>query len=605
MYNCCFSLVDRPRVFGEIMYLLLCGCGVGFSVQPRHVNKLPEIQEIDESLVCHYSVVDTIEGWADAVTALMNSFLTGYYLEFNYDQLRPAGSSLHSGGKAPGHIGLKKSLEQMRPILLRAQGRKLTPIECHDIICHLSLAVLAGGIRRSSLISLFNIEDEEMLNSKTDGCFDWKTLNSQRALANNSAVLSPEENKKKDFDQILSMNKSNFGDPGFVFLEDTDCGINPCGEIGINPVWETKSFSTATERTTIKRETGFGFCNLVEINAAACKDEQEFFEAARAASFIATLQASYTSFPYLGEVTECIVKRDALIGVSITGMMDSPWIFDTYILQQGANMVVNVNQETAREIGIHPAARCTCIKPSGTASLELGCVGSGIHPHHAKKYFRRTTANPLEPVAKFFAKHNPHMIEEKPNGDLCITFPVQTDGITISEITTWDFLDKIFLVYENWVLPGHIEREEIGHNVSCTVMVKPDEWLAVANYIWNNRDKVQSMTFMPMEAPSKIPFIPRQTVETEHDHLKFKVLVKNYVPVDYAEMEEHDDVTIKGAACSSDICETGGEEMISGTGCRVFVGIRPNCEPEFEADGLKWVVVEEHENYYVARRKDS
>lgn len=585
MYNCSFTLIDRPRVFGDILYLLLCGCGVGYSVQKQHVAELPVLKEIDLNLTYFHDVKDSIEGWADAMKALMVSFLRGYHIEFNFIEIRPPGSILNSGGKAPGHISLKEALEAARQILLYAQGRKLKPIECHDIICHLSKAVLAGGIRRSSLIALFSADDDDMLYCKDKANFDFQLKNTQRALANNSVVLDKKTCTLPDFVRLGHLNRMNFGDPGFVFLEDFDTGTNPCGEIGINP--------------KLGDETGFGFCNLVEINAARCENEEQFFQACSMASIIATLQAGYMDLPYLGKVTEEIVNRDALIGVSITGMMDNPWIFDSNYLECGAAIVMDVNKATAKKIGINPAMRCTCIKPSGTASLELGCVGSGIHPHHSKRYFRRIIANPLEPVVQYFKKFNPQMVETKPNGDLCITFPVKTDGLTVEDIPTKDFLDKVFQVYKNWIIPGH--RDGQTHNVSCTLVVDEQEWDMIFNYIWQNRDKVASMTFLPKQSDKEIPFCPRESVVTVKDIAQFDSLVKGYKPVDYSKMVEAEDVTVKDAACSSEHCDLG-LDFCSGIGLRVFQGTFDPTIKYFNFQGLTFVLHEQKDGWYIAKR---
>jgi len=608
MYNCSFTLVDRPRVFGDMMYLLLCGCGVGFSVQKRHVARLPLLKVIDFNLTYFHDVKDSIEGWADAVNALIDSFLRGYHIEFNFEAIRPPGSILNSGGKAPGHVSLKESLEATRQILLLAQGRKLKPIECHDIICHLSKAVLAGGIRRSSLISLFSADDDDMLYCKDRANFDFQLKNPQRALANNSVVLDRENYTFADFARILHLNKVNHGDPGFVFLEDFDTGVNPCGEIGIDPVLKVAMRDTYDDVWSKKNKdsalvnqckTGFGFCNLVEVNAAKCRTYEQFLEACKAASFIATLQAGYTDFPYLGEVTEKIVQRDALIGVSITGMMDNSWIFDEGYLEGGAEIVKATNAKTAKSIGINPAKRCTCIKPSGTASLELGCVGSGIHPHHSKRYFRRITANPLEPVVQYFRKANPQMVETKPNGDLCITFPVKTDGLTVNNISAREFLDKVFRTYKGWILTGH--RQGQTHNVSCTLVVDDQEWEEAFDYIWNHRDKISSMTFLPKQSDKQIPFCPRESVTTVKDIAHFDSLVKGYKPVDYSKMIEEEDVTVKDAACSGMVCDLG-LDFCSGIGLRVFQNEFDSRIKTFTYRGLTFELYEQRNGYFIAKR---
>jgi len=578
MYNCSFTLVDRPEVFGQILYLLLCGCGVGFSVQKQHVEKLPRLFGMDLNLICHHIIKDTIEGWADAVTALISGSINGYYVEFNYSQIRPIGSQLKSGGKAPGHMDL----------------------------CHLSKAVLAGGIRRSSLISLFSKDDQEMLHCKDEYNFQFENKNLQRALCNNSVVLNPDTCIKDDLRYIIELNKKGLGDPGFIFIEDDNCGINPCSEIGINPIWLQEEWHGAP----YKKQTGFGFCNLVEINAAGCKDRDEFYEACKAASFIATLQASYTNFPYLGKVSEDITKRDALIGVSITGMMDAGFdIFDGNVLQAGARTVKIINENIAKEIGINSAVRCTCIKPAGTSSLELGGVSTGIHPHPAKYYFKRITANPLEPVFQYFKKHNPQMCEEKPNGDWCITFPVRTDGVIQNDINAIEFLNKIFLVYENWILPTH--KVDPSHNVSSTVTIKDNEWDMVLNHIWHNRDKVRCLTFLPEKAYKQIPFMPN---EPTRPGSKWEQLIKTYQPIDYTKMQEDEDVTIRGAACDGVKCGIEDRTFIQGNGHRVFEG---NIKDVYKVEGIKnyqinkvkfkkddlWFeFIEQFDGYFIARR---
>jgi ribonucleoside-diphosphate reductase alpha chain len=491
-----------------------------------------------------------------------------------------------------------------------AKNRQLKPIECHDIICFLSRAVISGGVRRGSLVSLFSLDDEEMLYCKDEQNFNFRFINTQRALANNSVVLKNGTIKFSDFKKIFELNKDNFGDPGFIFVDDLNCGTNPCGEIGINPVLKiydeyTESQSMALDhsqsvRRTFKKKTGFGFCNLVEINVAACNNEQEFYDACRAASFIATLQASYTNFPYLGKITEDITKRDALIGVSITGMMDNPWIFNPNILSKGANLVVKINTIISKKIGINKARRCTCIKPSGTGSLELGCVSSGIHPHHAKYYFRRITADPMEPAAKLFIKHNPQMVEKKSNGDLCITFPVMANGITLNDIDAIDFINKINMVYEHWVLTGG-NNQEITHNVSCTIVVEPDEWDAVIKYIWDK--KMRGVTVFPVGVDDSIPFCPRMAVVNQSQIDEFNHLVRNYKKIDYTTMREYSDSSEKGAGCDGDTCGINYDAeklIIGGDGCRVFNGQQKN--KTFKVNDLKFKVIKQFKTHFIAKR---
>lgn len=559
MYNCAFTLVDRPRVFQEIFYLLLSGCGVGFSVQTKHVGRLPKL--VAGTKVLHHAVEDSIIGWADTLGLLIASFVEGYILDLNYSKIRPEGSALKTGGgKAPGHLPLKRALEEIRSILVGAVGRHMRPIEAYDIICHIAEAVLAGGIRRSSLIALFSCDDDEMLTSKAPGNFDYTSKNVQRAMSNNSAVLLRSTATKDQFMEVMELNRNSYGEPGFMFTDNLDHGTNPCGEIGIDP--------------TIGDKTGFGFCNLCEVNVAACKTKEEFYAACIAASVIGTLQASYTDFPYLGSTTEEIVRRDALLGVGLVGIMDNPEIgLDPYILKYGSGIVKWHNKETAKKIGIRSAQRCTTVKPSGTSSLELGCVGSGIHPHHAKRYFRRVTANVNEPVAKFFREANPHMVDVKPNGDLCITFPVKAPegSVVLKDIKAKDFMDYIFKVYEYWILGGTDHGSMLTHNISSTVVVKDGKWYETLDYAWENRSKIRAMSFFPEAGDKGIPFVPREEVLPE-DEEKWNHLIRDYVKLDYLNMVEHEDATDHASepACSGGQCEivhTGVEQSGADGSC--------------------------------------
>lgn len=548
MYNCSFTLIDSPDVFGKILYLLLCGCGVGFSVQWDHISKLPPIGHLGKT-VHHVNIGDSIEGWGDAVNALVADAIAGVHTEFNYSFIRPAGSPLvTSGGLAPGHLPLKKSLECVRKVLNSAQGRRLRPVECHDIICYLAEAVLAGGIRRSSLISLFSAHDTEMLYCKAAGNFNPVTgLNAQRMMANNSAVIlrdAPDADAM--FSQVIGIAEEGWGEPGFYFSNNIDYGCNPCGEIGLHPV-------------TDDGRTGFSFCNLCEVNVAAAQSAQEFLDAVEAATIIGTLQAGYTDFSYLGAATEEIAKRDALLGVGLCGMMDNPELaFDPALLRKAAQLVLDTNETIAKLIGINPAARTTTIKPGGTAPLELGCVACGIHPHHARRYFRRVTANPLEPALQHFIKHNPHMVVSKPNGDQCIVFPVEAPGTakTVKEMSAVEFMENIFLVYTNWVQRGTRDpKSDLTHNVSATVTMKPEERADVMKAVLNNKDRIAAMAFAPHLLDKKYPFAPREEV-TAADEPYWNYLISLYRKVDWKTMREPGMENLDaGMECSGVRCE--------------------------------------------------
>lgn len=895
--NCCFMHIDKPRAFGDALYLLLCGCGVGYSIQFDHVEKLPPLKHIDKRNVRHYTIPDSIEGWGNALTQLILSYVRGQYIEFNYSKIRPEGSPLKtSGGKAPGHIGLKTSLDAIRKILDEAQGRKLRPIECYDILCLAADAVLSGGIRRSATIALFSMEDGEMMAAKTG---NWYVKYPWRANSNNSVVLKRGDVKKKHFKRVFNYIKE-FGEPGFIFTDNYEYGFNPCqpasasvltptglatlgdisvgdkiwsaegwttvvkkwstgvkdvykyrtssgyflgtenhrvvsegvkvevqdaesidilsgpdapkmshdptlvmdglvlgdglakercatrilcvgkndqcyfssevagllgeqydkaytykvtsslsaeelpalparrvpkrfmasyqtmasvlrglysangsvvkqgtfsgrvtlkttsrglvddvqimlsalgirsyfttnkpkrvtfpngeyecresydvnistdrgkflrtigfihpekmakleetletdspfarksakktfpvrdieyvsteevfditvdngshtywtgglnvsncGEINLNPVLEvTEDVLEIVERKRAEGQsipkvklgdtfTGVAFCNLTEINAAAFKTPEDMYRAAVLAARLGTLQAAYTSFPYLGWVSEVIAEREALLGVSMTGMMDSPDLaLNAEHQREAADRVVQENKRFAEKIGVRWAARSTCVKPAGTSSLELGCVGSGIHAHHARRYIRRVTANELEPVFQYFRSVNPHMCRKKPNGDFVIEFPVSAPegAVVLEDLTALDFLATVRSTQENWVRPGTADPDRSPgacHNVSNTVVVREHEWEDVADYVWKHNKDFSGISFLPATGDKDYAFSPREAIVTEADEDRWNQLLRYYKPVDYSKMVELEDGTdlVGELACAGGSCE--------------------------------------------------
>lgn len=551
IYNCSASLVDRPRVFAEAMFLLLSGCGVGYSVQIEHVEKLPALADVDEKKVVHHLIDDTIEGWANALDALINGYIGGYHVEFAYNQIRAAGTPLKtSGGRAPGHRKLKLALEQIRKILHSAQGRQLRPVECHRILCHAADAVLSGGIRRSAMICLFSIEDSELMHIKTDR--DWYAKEPWLANANNSVVLKRDEVKEKQFKRIFGMTR-NFGEPGVLFVSDYNHVTNPCAEIGLDPLLVNDDGSTST---------GWAMCNLCEINAAKLTSFEDFSEAAWAATLIGTMQATYTDMPFLGKVTEAIVRRDALLGIGMTGMQDAPHIAcDPEFQRKVAAQVVEWNREYAALLGINQAARTTCVKPSGTTSLELGNVGSGIHPHHARRYIRRVTADALETVFQAFQTVNPAMCVRKPDGKWVIEFPVEApEGAALKEdLSAEVFMDTVRSTQQNWVVPGATRPSQVpglSHNVSNTITVRPDEWASVADYLWTHRNDFTGVSLLPDSGDMLYAFAPFEAVKTEAQERRWNELVASYTPIDYLSVFEAEDGTnLTGeAACAGGAC---------------------------------------------------
>lgn len=522
LYNCTVSYCDRPRFFQESLWLLLCGCGVGFSVQRHHVAKLPALAKPSRGKTV-FAVPDSIEGWADALGVLVSSYLTaeqpfpeyaGRTIEFDYSLVRPQGSPLSSGiGKAPGPKPLQRSLEQIRRVLderlaIAGDGCRLRPIDAYDMVMHASDAVLAGGVRRSATICIFSIDDDEMIKAKTG---DWFIKNPQRGRSNNSALLLRGQTSFEQFNSLMQSVRE-FGEPGFVWADSTEIMYNPCVEIGMYPV----DVETG--------QTGWHFCNLCEINMKACVDVATFERACRAAAILGTLQAGYDKFDYLGATTERIVRREALLGCSMTGMMDNPKIaFDPALQRQMAQLILDVNAELAPKVGVNPCARATCVKPAGTTSCILG-TASGIHPHHAKRYFRRVQANVNEAPLQFFEAHNPRAVEKSvwnPNGTdkvICFCVEVPKDALIKTEVSAVKLLEHVKLTQENWVMGGR--RAErctapwLRHNVSNTITVRETEWDQVARYIYDNRDAFAGVSLLPEGGDLEYPQAPFTSVLT-------------------------------------------------------------------------------------------
>ena len=528
LYNCTSSYCDRPRFFQETMWLLLCGCGVGFSVQKHHIAKLPYIKPINKSDKLKITIEDSIEGWADAIGQLMSSYFVGddvpfsecqgKYISFDYSKIRPAGSIISSsGGKAPGPDGLRNSIEKIRELIEHCisdnSQNKLRPIDAYDIVMHISDAVLSGGVRRSATICIFSFDDDRMMKAKTG---DWHRTNPQRARSNNSVLLIRENTTYKQFLDIIKSVKE-FGEPAFIWADDYEFLANPCVEIGLYAYDENGN-------------SGWAFCNLCEMNVKKAKTKEQFLEMCTYASIIGTLQAGYTSFPYLGEVTENIVKREALLGVSMTGMMDNPEIaFDIELQREGARLIRKTNEELAKKLGINAGARTTCVKPAGTTSCILG-TASGIHPHHAKRYFRRVQANKLEEPLAYFKKINPLAVEESVwsanETDDVITFlcEVPINARTKVNMEGIKLLEYVKLTQMNWISYGKNKslcvQPYLNHNVSNTIHVKDDEWEEVSKYIYQNRKYFAGIAILGIDGDKDYDQAPFTTVYTPEEIVK-------------------------------------------------------------------------------------
>ena len=531
IFNCAYAPIDDYRVFGEIMFLLLGGTGVGYSVQRHHVEKLPEIHK-PSNRSRRFLIGDSIEGWADAVKSLVTSYFKGSSkLRFDFSDIRPKGARLvTSGGKAPGPQPLRECLVKVEGILDgKENGDQLTSIEVHDIVCYIADAVLAGGIRRAALISLFSADDEEMIAAKAGA---WWELNPQRGRANNSVVVMRHKIDKSTFmDLWTRVEESRSGEPGFYFSNDKDWGCNPCCEIGLRPNQ---------------------FCNLVEINVSDVQTQEELNERSIAASFIATLQASYTDFHYLRPIWKRTTEKEALIGVSMTGIASGGVL---KLNLKEASLKVNMeNRRVAMQIGINPAARTTCVKPAGTTSLALG-TSSGIHAWHNDYYIRRLRVGKNEAIYNYLMKNIPELVEDckfRGHDTAILSIPQKApEGAILRHETAFDLLERVKKVSEEWIQGGH-HKGSNSHNVSATITIKDDEWDETGKWMWENRGCYNGLSVLPHDGGTYVQ-APFEDCDKE-TYEKMLALVKN-INLDLV-METEDETDLSGEiACGGGACE--------------------------------------------------
>ena len=534
LYNCSYLPIDHVDSFSESMFLLLSGCGVGYSVQKHHVVKLPHVTKPFDKRTRRFVIGDSIEGWSDAVKVLIKSYMgskRSSKVKFDYSDIRPKGARLvTSGGKAPGPQPLKECLLKIKGILdAKDDSTMLTTLEVHDIVCHIADAVLAGGIRRAALISLFSAYDEEMISCKSGS---WWENNPQRGRANNSAVLIRHKITKEFFMQLWKrIELSGSGEPGIYFSHDKDWGTNPCCEIGLRP---------------------FQFCNLCEVNVSNVVDQEDYNARVKAATFIGTLQAGYTEFHYLREIWQETTEHDALIGVSMTGIGSAAVL--QLDMQEGANIVKQENKRVSKLIGINPAARTTCVKPAGTTSLVLG-TSSGIHAWHNDYYIRRLRVGKNEAIYKYLVDNHPELVQDeyfRPHDTAVIEIPQSAPkGSILRTESAFDLMERVKKVATQWVAPGHTTGSNT-HNVSATISLKKDDWDKAGQWMWKNRDCYNGLSVLPYDGGTytQAPF-------EDITKKKFEQLVKLLQDVNLENvMEESDETDLSGElACAGGSCE--------------------------------------------------
>jgi len=534
LYNCSYLPVDSVDAFNEIMFLLLSGCGVGYSVQQHHIKVLPSIIKPFSKRSRRFVIGDSIEGWSDAVKVLIKSYLgekKSSRIIFDYTDIRPKGARLvTSGGKAPGPQPLKECLIKIEGILeAKEDGETLTSLEVHDIICHIADAVLAGGIRRAALISLFTATDDDMISCKSGS---WWETNPQRGRANNSAVLMRHKITKEFFmDLWKRVELSGAGEPGIYLNNDKDWGTNPCCEIALRP---------------------FQFCNLCEVNVSNVEDQNDLNNRVRAAAFIGTLQAGYTDFHYLREIWKETTEKDALIGVSMTGIGSAAVL--QMDMKAAASIVTKENARVAKLIGINSSARCTTVKPAGTTSLVLG-TSSGIHAWHNDYYVRRMRVGKNEAIYDYLLAYHNDLIEDeyfRPHDTAVISIPQKApEGSILRTESPFDTLERVKRVAQEWIRPGH-RRGSNTHNVSATISLKENEWKKAGEWMWENREYYNGLSVLPYDGGTytQAPF-------EDINEAKYNKMSKVLSNVDLTKVIEAEDNTdLSGElACAGGSCE--------------------------------------------------
>jgi len=560
VYNCAFLPIDDYRAFGETMFLLLGGTGVGYSVQFHHVDKLPEVTKPTKHK--RYLIGDSIEGWSDAVKMLMKSYLGKSQVKpvFDFRDIREKGARLKTtGGKAPGSEPLKTCLFNIETILERKQnGDKLTPIECHDILCYIANAVLAGGIRRAAMISLFSFDDEEMLACKSG---NWWELNEQRGRSNNSAVIVRNRIKKDEWDSIWAKIKaSGSGEPAVYFTNNSDWGTNPCCEVALRP---------------------FQFCNLCEVNVSDITSQEDLNRRVSVAAFFGTLQAGFTDFHYLRDIWKKNTEKDALIGIGMTGIGSG--VVEQYDLKEAAKLVSKINEVTAKLIGIRKSARDTVVKPAGTTSCVLG-TSSGVHAWHNDYYLRSIRLGKNESLYTYLSIYAPALLEDdffRPETQAIVRIPQNApEGAILRTESALDLLERTKRFNLDWVRSGHVSGDNTN-NVSATVslgnertyihdhitntymdssLVEPitdkthllDEWEMAGEWMWENKNTFNGLSVLPYLGGTYVQ-APFEDITKE----EFESRLKSLVDIDLSKVVEIDDETEHNqeSACAGGKCE--------------------------------------------------
>ena len=540
-YNCSYIPIDHVRSFDEVMYILLCGTGVGFSVERSNIEKLPTIAEEFEDTATTIIVQDSKAGWAKSFRELVAMLYSGQVPKIDVSRVRPAGARLKTfGGRASGPQPLINLFEFTIKAFKNAAGRRLNSLECHDIVCKVGEVVVVGGVRRSALISLSNLQDDRMRGAKTG---QWWIDEGQRALSNNSAAYTSKPDMSVFINEWKSLYDSKSGERGIFNRQaaknkasengrrdaEWDFGTNPCSEIILRP---------------------YQFCNLTEVVIRATDGEKDLLAKVRAATILGTFQSTFTDFKYLRKQWRQNTEEERLLGVSLTGIMDNKLTSSPNkdFLMRLRKEAVDTNKEFAKKLGIPQSTAITCVKPSGTVS-QLVDSASGIHSRHSQYYIRTVRADKKDPLTTLMIeKGMPHEPDiTKPDSVVVFSFPMKApegcitrhDLSAINQLETW-------LMYQ---------RYWCEHKPSCTVSVRENEWLEVGAWVYKHFDEISGVSFLP-HSEHVYQQAPYQDI-TKEEYLDAIKLMPQHV--DWSELsnyEEEDNTTgSQELACSSGVCE--------------------------------------------------
>jgi len=540
VYNCSYLPVDDPKSFDEAMFILLCGTGVGFSVEASNINKLPEVPDTLYESNHTIAVHDSKEGWAKALRLILAHLWAGEVPQWDVSKIRPAGARLKTfGGRASGPQPLIDLFQFVVAIFKNARGRKLNSLECHDIMCKIGEVVVVGGVRRSAMISLSDLDDERIRHAKAG---PWWDTAPHRALANNSAVYNETPTVGKFMEEWLSLYNSHSGERGIFNREaakktvskfghrdpNFEFGTNPCSEIILRP---------------------YQFCNLTEAVVRHDDTKETLVYKVKLATILGTIQSTFTKFPYLRKVWQNNTEAERLLGVSLTGIFDNKLLTtqgDTLngILNELRDVARATNKEWAEKLGIPVSAAITCVKPSGTVS-QLVDSASGIHPRHSKYYIRRVRGDKKDPLTTF-------LVEQGIPSEDCVYKPTQTtvfsfpqkapDGLTREDVTPIDHLE-LWLTYQ---------REWCEHKPSVTISVEEKDWPSVGAWTWDHFDQISGVSYLPYDGGTYRQAPYEECTEEQYDELKAKI-----PNIDWTHFKEVTD-NVEGAqmlACVAGVCD--------------------------------------------------